>query len=64
MYNYQGIRPKIPYYRRNYGPNSLMVVYVDPLGKPHKALKTPASESSLPSVGSAASSSLGLGPEV
>ena len=24
--------PKIPYYRRNYGPNSLMVVYVDPLG--------------------------------
>ena len=26
--------PKIPYYRRNYGPNSLMVIYmyIDPLG--------------------------------
>ena len=24
--------PKIPYYRRNYGSQSLMVVYVDPLG--------------------------------
>ena len=24
--------PKIPYCRRNYGPNSLMVIYVDPLG--------------------------------
>ena len=24
--------PKISYYRRNYGPNSLMVVYVEPLG--------------------------------
>ena len=24
--------PKIPYYRRNYGPNPLMVIYVDPLG--------------------------------
>ena len=24
--------PKIPHYRRNYGPNSLMVIYVDPLG--------------------------------
>ena len=27
--------PKIPYYRRNYGPSSLMVVYVDPLGLLH-----------------------------